>query len=394
MRYLYKDGKEYTRKEACEAFGIKRRTLDRHMQTLSFIEAVDASLKHQHRDLRTYTDGKSCRQLEKEHGLTEHSLAKYLRAHPEISLSDAILDLKESQRGKRTVYTKEQKQMVLEDGSIKEIRVTDYALSLQCSKMTLYKYLKMGYNLTEASNIIKANQRKGFPGNTAFYYDENTSLYRYCLDQGYNYSSIYGRIVQGSSIPLAIKSYVEAGQGRPKHWKHEYHGVLLSSILRRYGIDYAFVFHEVNNGSTLDEAIEKYVFRSTSSHDVKEKKIMLELYRLLETYPSKERYRLLNKSTLGNDQKIFLEEKYNELSIVKRDLTLLALYQIGESLPEEEKENYALENDFTSFEKEYVQKVLMEGLELSVNQGKKRYRELTRPAILYYNKPSKGNLQK
>ena len=382
--YTYEDGKVYTLKEACATFSISRRTLDRHLQTMDFTEAVKASLKRRHTDFSNLTNGRSCASIEREYGLADHSLSKLLRNHPTMSLEEAITYLKTQEKRAWTHIPKEQKQIQDESGTLTDVKVVDYAKTLKCSKTTLYQYLKNGYTLQEAAIEIKANQKNGSSGNTIFWVDEHTSLYRYCMEHGYNYASVYWRILCGLSVEEALNSYVEEGQGRPFDWKYEYQGVLLSSFLRKYGLDSDFVYYWMKRGKTLEEAMERCVFKAACIEDRPLHQQFLDFYHLMETYPSKDRFALLEESPFTTEQKSYFSTQYNRLAIIKRDFELLALYRKCNLSNDHE-------NEITPFEYDYVSEMLLKPLELSSTYSKKKGKELTKRSVLYYNKPSKGN---
>ena len=126
-RYLYEDGNYYTKKEVCQKFGIASRTLDRHLKTMTLTEAVKASLKKRHTDYRDITNGKSCSAIEKEEGLVDHSLAKYLRTHEGVSLEDAIAYLKSREKQAWTHFRPDQKELVSDTGEKVKVNLIEHA---------------------------------------------------------------------------------------------------------------------------------------------------------------------------------------------------------------------------------------------------------------------------
>lgn len=356
-------GEKLTLEEICTKYSMSRTTLNRKRKTMSIEEAI-RSCRNVENDPCSMK-GINMRQVERENGLTPGTLGRFMRRNKGMSLEEGIKTL----HSKMKIH--HDKTYTNEKGEQEQISIRTFAKKFQVGENTVYRYLRNGYTLDAAREMIRANQDtlydynnqklpltkiaelsgasieylrrmakrdEHFKDNIEIYteqgrerrkitmYDENMTLRQYCIENGYNYRVIASKIENGMSMEDAIEEYLMYGQNDPTSSKYEYHGILLSSLLLHYHVDARSVINMINDGTPLLDAISITIFK-TGKHDnqVTAKK-MYDIYQKMNSLPDREKYQYLSSQLLDEEEKQIFEQKYNRLGIIRRDLSLIAFY--------------------------------------------------------------------
>lgn len=315
--------------------------------------------------MKKATNGINIRQVEIENGLTVGTLGRFMKNHPEMSLEDGIKTLKSRMKmhSDRT-YTNE-------NGEQERISIRAFAKKFQLGENTVSRYLRNGYTLDQAKEMIQKNQdalyeydnqklpltkiaeltgasveylrrmakndenfkehidiyiAEGRERNKIMMYDDTTTLRQYCIQNGYNYRIIASKIEKGLSIHDAIEEYLDNGQKNPPNNKYEYHGISLSNLLLSYQVDARSVINLMNEGVPLFDAISITIFRTGKHDKSKVARKMYEVYQAMKHLPQEERYSYLSSQSFQEEERQIFEEKYNRLEIIQRDFSLIAFY--------------------------------------------------------------------
>ncbi len=93
---------------------------------------------------------------------------------------------------------------------------------------------------------------------TKYMYDKYTSLYSYCVANGYDYVKIVQRINHGADVQKAVEDYKNNANNKTKLF---YKGVPLRQYCEEHGIDYNLVITRMTRGRSLEDSIEFYDMR-------------------------------------------------------------------------------------------------------------------------------------
>lgn len=153
------------------------------------------------------------------------------------------------------------------------------------------------------------------------------SLYRYCLDNSYNYWVIYYMVNNFPvSVEEAVAAYLENGQQVPTKWIYEKYNVLFKHLMLKFGIDSNRVIKIMKEEcATLEEAITKLIFVSNNEkNDFKQIEIewMFELYEFLTGASEEERKEAENVFFISKRELKFLTKKGNLIEEINRHLLL------------------------------------------------------------------------
>ena len=217
----------------------------------------------------------------------------------------------------------------------KKVTHEDLSKYLGISRFRLEKMLKAGITPEE----IEAKQKRGVRKEEQIQYDE-TSLYRYCLDNSYNYWAILYLIRNYNKTPQeAIEGYVRNGQQTPNKWIYEKYDVLLKHLVLKFGIDSnRLVKIMKENNCPIEDAVQELVFINNNDPSFKSAEIewLKELYPFLKEL-SKEEFEYAKETFYITDRELeFLRDKDRKIEIVKRQLLLFEFSQIIDLWPREE----------------------------------------------------------
>ena len=217
----------------------------------------------------------------------------------------------------------------------KKVSHEDLSKYLGISRFRLEKMLKAGITPEE----IERKQKRGAKKEEQIRYDE-TSLYRYCLDNSYNYWVILYLIRNYNKTPEeAIEGYIKNGQQTPNKWIYEKYDVLLKHLVLKFGIDSnRLVKIMKENNCPIEDAVQELVFITNNDPSFKKAEIdwLKELYPFLKEL-SKEEFGYAKETFFITDRELdFLKDKDRKIEIVKRQLLLFEFSQIIDIWPREE----------------------------------------------------------
>ena len=244
-------------------------------------------------------------------GIKKETLKQYYETYNDIN--KAVFLTKESQRRRRESLYKNAK-----------TSVDSFAKKYGVSVLKVERELDNGATLESIEQDIIKKEKKDF----LMYNGE--SLYKYCLDNGYNYWVISHMIEKYNVDPdEAVFQYKQNGQQIPHKWIYEKYGVLFKHLLLKYGFDSNRVIKLMNNeGYTLEDAIIKLIFISDNKLSILESNWLYDLYYLISTSSPNELNDIYEVFYVTDKEKEILKKKQFKIDKVKRDLLLYDISQV------------------------------------------------------------------
>lgn len=198
----------------------------------------------------------------------------------------------------------------------KQMSVTEIAKQECISISSIYRRMREGQPLEEAIQDIKKIQKARRITETLLdhktkYVIDDVSLYQYCIEKGYNYRSIVGKIQKDHLTPEeALESYLTDGQKGSMPWKYQQGQVLLTHLLLKYQLNANYVMAQMRKHNwTIEEAIPKAVFsRQSAEYNFWEGNYLYEVYELLLTLDPEEKEHFLKEIQLTSHQRQILEK--------------------------------------------------------------------------------------
>lgn len=267
-------------------------------------------------------------------GIKRETLKEYYDIYNNIE--KAVLITKESQirrkqallRGKKATYE-------------------ELSSQLQISIISLDKMISEGISVDD----IEKKMKKGVKKENQLRFDED-SLYKYCINNSYNYWVILYMINNYNKTPEeAIKAYIENGQQIPTKWIYEKYNLLFKHLMLNFNFDSNRIVNIMKKKSVgINTAIEELIFITNNNE-----------FKLAEIYWLKELYSFL-KELNGEDLEIakktfyitekeinFLIEIDKKIEIINRQLLLFEFSEVLTEWPiseiKEMMELYGITND-------------------------------------------------
>lgn len=247
-------------------------------------------------------------------GIKKETLRKYYELYDNIE--KAVFITKEAQlKRKKAILRGKQ---------------TDYSELSKCfgiSVIKLDKLLSSGKTPEEIEK--KANIR--VKNTILTINDEN--LYKYCLDNSYNYWIIYYMITTyGKTIEEAVKAYVDNGQQVPTKWIYEKFHILFKHLMLNFGIDSNRIIKVIKEEHcSIEDAITKIIFVSNNQqNDFSQIEIewMKELYSFLIDCNDDEKKEAIDTFYITERELEFLNKKGTKIEQIKRQILLFEFSSI------------------------------------------------------------------
>ena len=217
----------------------------------------------------------------------------------------------------------------------KKVTHEDLSKYIGISRFRLEKMLKAGITPEE----IERREKRGVKKEDQIKFDD-TSLYRYCLNNSYNYWVILYLIRNYNKTPEeAIEGYIKYGQQTPNKWIYEKYDLLLKHLVLKFGIDSnRLVKIMKENNCPIEEAVQELAFITDNNPSIKQAEIewLKELYPFLKEL-SKEELAYARETFYITDRELeILRDKDRKIELVKRQLLLFEFSQIIDIWPREE----------------------------------------------------------
>lgn len=293
---------------------IERHSLDRHYKKLGNIyDAIKECKKAKeiHNGTIEYNGKKrTISGIASLENIKKETLKEYYELYNNIE--KAVMLTKESQRRRKESLYRNSKTSVDSFSKYHNIPV-----------------LKVEKMLDNGSTLEKIEEDIPTKNNDYLTY-KGESLYRYCLDNGYNYWVIRNMIEKYKVDPdEALFQYKQNGQQIPHKWIYEKYGVLFKHLLLKYGFDSNRVIKLMNNeGYTLDDALVKLVFISDNKLSSLQSNWLYDLYDLINSSSPNELENIYETFYVDENEKEILRKKHFKIEKVKRDLLLFDISQV------------------------------------------------------------------
>ena len=237
----------------------------------------------------------------------------------------------------KAVMITKQGQLKRKEALLKNKKTTleDAARELDVSVIGLNKMIESGKSLDDIKK-----KKKGITADQVMKYDED-SLYRYCLDNSYNYWVIHHLIkTYGKTPEEAVKEYVENGQHFPINWIYEKYGLLFHHLALSLGLDSNRIIKIMKeNNYSIEEAITRYVFISNnekSNFKPIEIEWMKELYEFTKDLKPSEYKNAKETFFITDEEEDFIKDKGEKIEKINRQLLLFEFSRVLEEWPTNE----------------------------------------------------------
>lgn len=208
--------------------------------------------------------------------------------------------------------------------------IEEASKELNISTIRLSNMIDSGITLDEIDKKQKENNRGK---RDKFIKIDEETLFKYCLDNGLNYTVIYNMITTYNKTPeQAIKEYKKNGQKVPHKWIYEKYNILLKHIFITFGIDSNRLIRTMrDNNISLEQALERIVFISYNNSNFTNIEIewLYELYNFLKECDTLE-YDNAKKTFFITEKEIrLLKQKQDKIKEIKKHILL---YEFSEVL--------------------------------------------------------------
>ena len=222
------------------------------------------------------------------------------------------------------------------------------------STIKLEKMLEEGYSPEQ----IEVKTKKGVKKEEQLRIDED-SLYRYCIDNSYNYWVINYMIkTYGKTPEEAVKTYLENGQQLPTKWIYEKYDILFKHLMLNYGIDSNRIIKIMKDSNCgIEQALEELVFltgNDNNEYKLAEISWLKECYSFLKDLSPKELPEAYETLYIDDREMQFLKEKGKKVETITRQLLLFEFSQIIDEWPEDELNEMMSLYDLTPEEKKTI----------------------------------------
>lgn len=247
-------------------------------------------------------------------GIKKETLKKYYELYNNIE--KAVFITKESQlRRKQAILRGKQ---------------ADYSELSKCFGISIFKLDKL---LSSGKTPEEVEKEVNIRGKNTILTINEESLYKYCLDNSYNYWVIYYMITTyGKTVEESVKAYVNNGQKVPAKWIYEKYHVLFKHLMLTFGIDSNRIIKIImEEHCSIDSAITKIVFVSNNEeNDFSQIEIewMKELYSFLIDCNDEEKQEAINTFYVTERELEFLYKKGIKIEQIKRQLLLFEFSSI------------------------------------------------------------------
>lgn len=242
-------------------------------------------------------------------GIKRESLKEYFEVYGDIK--KAVFITKESQikrkkallKGKRATYE-------------------EIANFLGISTFSLQKMIEEGYLPEQIEKKVKHGVKK----EEQLRLDDD-SLYKYCIQNSYNYWVInYIIKTYGKTVEEAVSLYIKNGQKIPTKWIYEKYNILFKHLLLNYQIDSNRIIKIMKeNNCSIEKAIEELIFISNNEkNNFKNVEIqwLKELYPFIKELSEKELEEAKETFFISEREMDFINEKDKKIQFLKRQLLL------------------------------------------------------------------------
>lgn len=208
---------------------------------------------------------------------------------------------------------------------------------LNISTIRLTNMIDSGITLDEIDKKQKENNRGK---RSKFIKIDEETLFKYCLENGLNYTVIYHMITTYNKTPeQAIKEYKKNGQKVPHKWIYEKYNILLKHIFITFGIDSNRLIKTMrDNNISLEQALERIVFISynNSNFTTIEIEWLYELYNFLKECDTLE-YDNAKKTFFITEKEIkLLKQKQDKIKEIKKHILLYEFSEVLDIWDEQE----------------------------------------------------------
>ena len=247
-------------------------------------------------------------------GIKKETLRKYYELYDNIE--KAVFITKEAQL--------KRKQAILRG------KQTDYSELSKCFGISVIKLDKLLSSGKTPEEIEKETNIRG--RNTILTINEE-SLYKYCLDNSYNYWVIYYMITTyGKTAEEAVQAYVDYGQQVPTKWIYEKFHILFKHLMLNFGIDSNRIIKFIKEEHcSIENAITKIIFVSNNQqNDFSQIEIewMKELYSFLIDCNDEEKNEAIDTFYITKRELEFLNKKGAKIEQIKRQILLFEFSSI------------------------------------------------------------------
>lgn len=225
---------------------------------------------------------------------------------------------------------------------------------LGISTIKLEKMIEEGYSPEQIETKIK----KGAKKEEQLKIDED-SLYRYCINNSYNYWVINYMIkTYGKTPEESIKIYLENGQQIPTKWIYEKYDILFKHLMLNYGIDSNRIIKIIKDKNCgIEQALEELVFitgNDNNGYKLAEISWLKECYSFLKDLPKEELPKAYDALYIDERELHFLNEKGKIIENISRQLLLFEFSQIIDEWTENEIDEMMVLYGLTDIEKKTI----------------------------------------
>lgn len=197
----------------------------------------------------------------------------------------------------------------------------------ELSKCFGISVIKLDKLLSSGKNIEEIEKEAILKGKKAALTINEESLYKYCLDNSYNYWVIYYMIVTyGKTGEEAVKAYLDNGQQVPTKWIYEKFQILFKHLMLNFKMDSNRIIKVIKEEyCSIEDAITKIIFVSNNQQNnftQIEIEWMRELYSFLIDCDDEERKEAIDTFYITERELEFLHEKGKKIEEIKRQILL------------------------------------------------------------------------
>lgn len=302
-------------KEFCELTGKNSKTVSAKLRKGMTLEEIVNEKKERHTNNRvpstylwhgekmTISQIAECEQIDASN--------LYRRLSKGMSISDAISVIKKNKtqyypyRGKMVT----RQELLLDNPQVSETKL----------RILLCDDRKYTEDLIEDILVLCTKDER--------YKINGISLYQFCLDNQYNYMSIYYLIKRrGFTVEEAIAYYIKWGQNKPVNGTLVVGEVLLNHLCIMEKISKSYIDYYLYQGYSFQDAVIKCCFNSRQKYKTRTKRRYLgEIYRVWEMLEKEDQKYLEEHYYLDNDDVKFIEQCQEKINQILQDYDLLKI---------------------------------------------------------------------
>jgi len=229
----------------------------------------------------------------------------------------------------KAVFITKESQLKRKQASLRG-KQADYSELSKCFGISIFKLDKL---LSSGKTPEEVEKEVNIRGKNITLTINEESLYKYCLDNFYNYWVIYYMITTyGKTVEESVKAYVDNGQQVPTKWIYEKFHVLFKHLMLKFGIDSNRIIKIIKEEHcSIEDAITKIVFVSNNQeNDFSKIEIewMKELYSFLIDCNDEEKQETINTFYITERELEFLNKKGIKIEQIKRQILLFEFSSI------------------------------------------------------------------